>query len=170
MRTSPSGSKRLRGGQIFFPVLLLVCLYASTGLAQQPTPLVDPEVRRVGEQLRCMCGGCNYTVTSCNMLSCRGADHGRAKLMGLVQKGLNEEQIKAEFVKESGTVVLTKPPSEGFYLLGWLMPFAALLAGLLVVAWVLKHFLKKPAVAPATEDEVLSRYQRRIDQDLTKLD
>lgn len=153
-----------------FSLALVFVLFTAAAFAQNPTPLVDPEVRRIGEQLRCMCEGCSYTVTSCNMLSCKGAEYGRAKLLTLVKKGLNEEQIKADFVKEFGTIVLQKPPSQGFYLIGWVMPFIALLAGLLVVWWVIKRFLQKPATVPAGEDEVLSRYQRRIDQDLTTLD
>lgn len=164
-----AGFRRARG---LSPVCLVVVtlLFAVSSPAQQPTPLVDPEVRRIGEQLRCMCEGCSYTVTSCNMLSCKGAEYGRAKLLRLVQQGLNEEQIKADFVKEFGTIVLTKPPSTGFNLLGWVMPFVVLLAGLLLVWFVLKRFLRKPATVPAVDDEILSRYQGRIDQDLKTLE
>lgn len=149
---------------------LALLALAWAAFAQQPTPLVDPEVRRIGEQLRCMCGSCNYTLTSCNMLSCSGAESGRAKLLALVRQGLSEEQIKAEFVKQHGTVVLTKPPSEGFFLLGWLMPFVAIVAGLLVVWWVIKRFLQRPATAPAVDDVTLARYQDRIQQELERID
>jgi cytochrome c-type biogenesis protein CcmH/NrfF len=149
---------------------LILLALAWVGFAQQPTPLVDPEVRRIGEQLRCMCGSCNYTLTSCNMLSCSGAESGRAKLLALVRQGLSEEQIKAEFVKQHGTVVLTKPPSEGFFLLGWIMPFVAIAAGLLVVWWVIKRFLQRPATAPAVDDVTLARYQDRIQQELERID
>ena len=83
-----------------------------------------PDVRRVGETLRCMCG-CSYTVTSCNMLNCSGAEPARAKLLELVRKGLSDEAIREEFVKIHGRVVLIKPPSDGFNLVGWMMPFAA---------------------------------------------
>lgn len=148
--------------------LLLLVIAAGLLPAQEPTPLVNPEVRRIGEQLRCMCG-CNYTVTSCNMLSCEGAEYGRAKLLKLVQAGLSEKEIKASFVEEFGTVVLTSPPAEGFNLVGWVMPFVALLAGLLVVWWLLKTYLKKPATE-AVDDSVLDRYRDRIEKDLTDFD
>jgi cytochrome c-type biogenesis protein CcmH/NrfF len=147
--------------------LLAVALAA---LGQEPTPLVDPEVRRIGEQLRCMCGSCNYTLTSCNMLSCSGASSGRAKLLALVRQGLTEEQIKAEFVKQYGTVVLTKPPSEGFFLLGWIMPFAAIIAGLLLVWWVIRRFLQPAAAAPGVDEATLARYQERIEKELERID
>lgn len=143
---------------------------ACTALAQEPTPLVDPEVRRIGEQLRCMCGSCNYTLTSCNMLSCSGAEAGRTKLLALVRQGLSEEQIKAEFVKQYGSVVLMKPPSEGFFLLGWIMPFVAILAGLLLVWWVIRRFLQPPAAAPAVDEATLARYRERIQKELERID
>ncbi|MCW5980059.1 MAG: cytochrome c-type biogenesis protein CcmH [Bryobacteraceae bacterium] len=150
---------------------VLPLLIAAAALAQQPTPLVNPEVRRIGEQLRCMCGSCVYTLTSCNMLSCSGAESGRAKLLAMVEKGLTEEEIKAEFVRAHGVMVLTKPPAEGFNLVGWVMPFVALIGGLFIVWWVIKRFLQRPATAPAGgDDELFSRYQSRIEQDLTKLD
>lgn len=149
-----------------FGIFVLAC----TALAQEPTPLVDPEVRRIGEQLRCMCGSCNYTLTSCNMLSCSGAESGRAKLLTLVRQGLSEEQIKAEFVKQYGTVVLMKPPSEGFFLLGWIMPFIAIAAGLLLVWWVIRRFLQPPAAAPAVDEATLARYRERIQKELERID
>ncbi|MCP5118565.1 MAG: cytochrome c-type biogenesis protein CcmH, partial [bacterium] len=141
--------------RLFRSSLLLGIVLAAALPAQQPTPLVDPEVRRIGEQLRCMCGSCNYTVTSCNMMSCSGADYGRNKLKELVDKGLTEEAIKAEFVKEFGVVVLTKPPSEGFSLLGWVMPFVAIGVGLLVIWWVVRRYMGNKTPVPTVDAEVL---------------
>jgi cytochrome c-type biogenesis protein CcmH/NrfF len=149
---------------------LLYLALAATCLAQGTTPLTNPKVRRIGEGLRCMCGGCNYTLTDCNMLSCSGAEYGRAKLGALVAKGMSEAAIKAEFVKEFGPVVLTKPPTQGFFLLGWIMPFVAILIGLLAIWWFVKRFLAKPVTAPAVDPEILSRYRERIEKDLAKLD
>jgi len=117
-----------------------------------------------------MCGACNYTVTSCNMLSCSGAEYGRAKLKALVDQGLDEEAIKAAFVAEFGTVVLTQPPSEGFSLVGWVMPFVAIGFGLLLVWWFVKRYMGGPATVPAVEPEVLDRYKGRIEKDLSKIE
>ena len=154
-----------------FKSSLLILLVAVAALAQQPTPLVDPEVRRIGEQLRCMCpSNCSYTVTSCNMLSCSGAEYSRAKLKDLVDRGLDEQAIKAEFVKEFGTVVLNSPPSEGFTLLGWVMPFVAIAIGLLVIWWFLRRYLGQRAPIPIVDAAVLDRYKDRIEKDLAKID
>jgi cytochrome c-type biogenesis protein CcmH/NrfF len=65
-----------------------------------------------------------------------------------------------------------KPPAQGFNLLGYVMPFAAILVGLAFVWWVIKRFRKPLAVADGLEIDpaVLERYQERIDKDLEKLD
>jgi len=150
-------------------LLLLVLVVAS--LAQTGVnPLANAEVRRIGEKLRCMCGACSYTVTSCNMLRCHGAEPMRAKLLAMVEKGMTEQAILDEFAREYGRVVLTKPPSDGFNLLGWVMPFVAIAAGLLVIWWFIQHFRKPAAGTPAAEPEALARYRDRIEKDLEKLD
>jgi cytochrome c-type biogenesis protein CcmH len=151
-------------------LIIFVLLPVAPLWAQEPTPLVDPEVRRIGEQLRCMCGACNYTVTSCNMLSCSGAEYGRAKLKALVDQGLDEEAIKAAFVAEFGTVVLTQPPTEGFSLVGWVMPFVAIGFGLAFIWWFVKRYLGGPAPVPAVESELLDRYKDQIEKDLSKIE
>lgn len=156
--------------------LFLFTLVAA-GLAQTGgTPLTNADVRRVGETLRCMCG-CSYTVTSCNMLSCSGAEPARAKLLELVQKGLSDDAVREEFVKIHGRVVLTKPPSDGFNLVGWVMPFVATGVGLALVVWLISRLYRRPSLAVAggvpsgpVESDELKRYREEIEKDLSKLD
>ena len=149
---------------------IIILALAGICLAQAQTPLVDPEVRRIGEQLRCMCGACNYTVTSCNMMSCSGAEYGRKKLGDLVKAGLSEEEIKANFVQEFGVVVLRQPPTEGFNLVGWVMPFAAIVMGLLFIWWFLRRYSGSRTPVPAVDDAVLEQYRERIEKDFSKID
>lgn len=150
--------------------LLTVVLAAAT-LAQSGSPLTDPNVRRVGEMLLCLCG-CGSTVTSCNMQHCHFSDPARVKIRQMVQAGMSDKEILDAFVKENGLKVLVKPPTEGFNLVGWIMPVAGFIAGLGIVWLVIRRF-RRPATAvagPAIDDAVLARYQERIDRDLEKLD
>ncbi|HWR54133.1 MAG TPA: cytochrome c-type biogenesis protein CcmH [Bryobacteraceae bacterium] len=150
--------------------LLAVVLAAAT-LAQSGSPLTDPNVRRVGEMLLCLCG-CGSTVTSCNMQHCHFSDPARVKIREMVQAGMSDKQILDAFVKENGLKVLVKPPTEGFNLVGWIMPIAWFVAGLGFVWLVIRRF-RRPAPAPAgppIDDAVLARYQERIDRDLEKLE
>jgi cytochrome c-type biogenesis protein CcmH len=153
--------------------LVLFALVGASLAQTGGTPLTNPDVRRVGETLRCMCG-CSYTVTSCNMLNCSGAEPARAKLLELVQKGLSDDAIREEFVKQYGRVVLTKPPSDGFNLVGWIMPFAAAGLGLALVFWLISRLYRRaPAVsvaAGAVESDQMKRYRDQIEKDMSKLD
>jgi len=152
--------------------LVLFALVAASLAQTGSTPLTNADVRRVGETVRCMCG-CSYTVTSCNMLNCSGVEPARAKLLELVQKGLSDDDVRGEFVKIYGRVVLTKPPSDGFNLVGWLMPFAVTGAGLALVIWLISHLYRRtPAVdaGPGLESDELKRYREQIEKDLSKLD
>jgi cytochrome c-type biogenesis protein CcmH/NrfF len=154
--------------QKFKTKLLLLPLLAAAMMFGD-TPLVNPDVRRIGEKVRCMCGSCNYTLTSCNMMSCHGAAEGRPMMLALVEKGLTEEQILDEFVGKYGIAVLTKPPAEGFNLVGWVMPGVAVLAGLMLIYWFIRR-MRKPAAVPDIDPAVLARYKDSIEKDLAKLD
>jgi cytochrome c-type biogenesis protein CcmH len=74
-------------------------------------------------------------------------------------------------VGQYGKRVLAVPPAEGFNLLAWVMPFAAIGAGLAMI-WLFIRRIRKPAPSPdaPVDPAVLSRYQERIESDLTKLD
>jgi len=150
---------------------LLVLALAAIALAQGGNPLLNERVRRLGEQLGCQCG-CGSSVTSCNMLNCHFSGPAREKLLTMVNAGESDAAILDAFVKQYGQRVLLKPPAEGFNLLGWVMPFAAIAAGLAFLWWVIKRFRRPMAVAagPDMDAATLARYSERIDKDLEKLD
>ncbi len=150
---------------------LLLLAAVAVGLGQTGTPLANPEVRRLGEGLRCMCG-CSYTITSCNMLNCHWVEPARRKLAAMVDKGMSDAAIYEEFVRENGRVILTKPPSDGFNAVGWVMPYAALAAGLAAIAWFLKRLMRPAAIGPPVDidSEEYARYRERIEKDLSGLD
>ncbi len=150
---------------------LLLVFLALLFMGQGDNPLLNVRVRRLGEQLGCLCG-CGASITSCNMLQCHFALPARQKLLAMVNAGESDQTIFAAFVKEYGERVLLKPPAEGFNLVGWLMPFAAIVAGLAFVWWVIGRFRRPLAVpaGPTVDDAALAHYRERIDRDLEKLD
>jgi len=150
---------------------LLALALAAASLPQGGSPLENARVRRLGDQLACLCG-CGSTITSCNMLHCHFAEPAREKLLAMVNAGESDAAIFNAFVKEYGKRILLKPPAEGFNLLGWVMPFVALALGLAVVWWLIQRFRKPVAVAggPDLDPAALARYRERIEKDLEKLD
>ncbi len=164
-RTAWSAAGSLAG------LLLVLVLLAGGAFAQDESPLTNPEVRRIGEKLMCLCG-CGSTVTSCNMQHCHFSDPARQKLLAMVKAGKSEDEILASFVSEYGLQILVKPPAEGFNLVGWVMPFVGIAIGLTIVWMVIQRFRRPLAAAPAPEeaDAALARYRQRIEKDLEKLD
>ena len=152
--------------------VLLTALLAFS-LAHGATPLTNQRVRQLGEMLHCMCG-CNSSVTSCNMINCHFADPVRHRLLTLVEQGAEDKDIFAEMEKTYGKAILRQPPSEGFYLMSWVMPFAGLAAGLTLILLLIRYYFgRRLATAGAGVEEnspELAKYKERIEKDLADLD
>lgn len=138
------------------------------------SPLTDPRMRKVGERLKCLCG-CKATVTSCDMMECRYSSPARAQIVSMINKGEPENAILAWFAKQQGLTALMAPPTEGFYAVGWVMPFVGLLFGFLIVYYFLRQY-RKPKVeiaaskAPPVPPQTLDRYRAQIDRDLAQME
>ena len=137
----------------------------------------DPAFRRVSNRVLCQCG-CNYMVLSCNMLDCPSATYIRKSIRTSLAAGQDEQIILASFVEQYGPKILAEPPREGFFWLGWIMPFVALALGGGMVSYVLwKWNTGRAAPAAATQQNaapqaassaVVEKYRAEIDQELGK--
>ncbi|MDE0331320.1 MAG: cytochrome c-type biogenesis protein CcmH [Nitrospinae bacterium] len=80
-----------------------------------------------------------------------------AQLRELVRRkifaGESKEQIVKYFVEVYGRDVLPKPPTEGFYLTAWLLPFGGLLAGFGVVFVLVRSWTRRPEDAEQSEEK-----------------
>ena len=156
---------------------VLSFLIAVMCLAQTGTPLQNPEVRRIGSRLKCLCGGCNASVTSCDMPRCHYSDPSRHKIATMLGQGKSEDDIVTAFVKESGLVANLIPPSEGFYGVGWTMPFVALVGGTALLFFVVRRLRQRPALVSSLagagsspDDPLLNKHRARIEKELDDLD
>jgi cytochrome c-type biogenesis protein CcmH/NrfF len=150
---------------------LLLILLAAVSLAQSPVDLVTPEIRRVGEKLACKCGSCASTVGSCPMLECHYSHPARQKIETMQKQGTPDDAIIAAFIKQEGISALAAPPAEGFSLVGWLMPFAAILFGLALIWLYIRRYRKPAAVTPAPAPSAVDeRYRDRIEKELSELE
>jgi len=137
--------------------MITVALAAFMLLAPMPAtaqaPLgPDGEVLydRVCKELMCLCG-CNQTVKACPMIGCESAVPSRNKVKALISQGKNHDEILAVFVKEKGQVILSKPKEEGFNLIGYILPFVAIIVVGGLVFNLIKGWTRSgaPAVAQA---------------------
>jgi cytochrome c-type biogenesis protein CcmH/NrfF len=141
---------------------LLLVAAAALLLGDGGTPLENPRVRQLGDQLACLCG-CGSSVTSCNMLHCHFSEPARQKLLTMVKAGMSDSDIFASFVRDYGPRILLKPPAEGFNLLGWVMPFVALALGLAVVWWFIQRIRKPLPAGPQPDPVTLARVEKDLE-------
>lgn len=150
---------------------LLACSFFIALSLAQTSDMLDPNIRRVGEKLACLCGGCKNSVGSCPMLGCHYATPRREQIRTELAAGKTDQQIVDGMVKEQGIQALVTPPAEGFNVLAWVMPFVMIGIGLLAIAFFIKYMNAKRAAA--VEDvpaEVLDRYHDQIEKETSKLE
>ncbi len=112
----------------------------------------------------CDCGKVLYTC------QCGTAHELRGTIKGMLEEGKNRKEILAWFEDTYGEVVLAAPKAEGFNLVAWILPFAAVgLAGslLCLILWRWSSGSRQePVVATAGASDV---YQQRVEADLKKM-
>ena len=155
---------------------LLLALLLTGALMQGTVPLTNDRVRRLGDMLKCKCG-CQASITGCNMINCHFSDPVRTELLRLIDAGVSDDNIFASIQATYGKDIMLKPPSDsGFYMMGWVMPFAVLAGGLGLLYLVLQGYRKRRPLNSAGGEDVpvaspdLAKYQARIDKDLSDLE
>lgn len=150
--------------------LLLLLITSYLCLAQVSSDFIPADVKRVGMRLACLCGACKNSVGDCPMIGCHYSAPARDRIGQMIKEGTSDDAIVNIFVKEQGLKALVVPPAEGFNLLAWWMPVAAVLIGLLAIYMWISRMRKPAAAAPAIDPAVLEKYRDSIDQDLAKLE
>lgn len=153
--------------------LALALLLAAPGVAQKVTDGDEMylKMREVGEQLRCQCG-CSYTVGSCNMLACHFREQVNPDIREALMAGLAPDVIVEQMIAKFGPELRTEPRPEGFGLLGWTMPFIALLIGMIITPFIVKRWKKRERQAEARhkplDERVVAGYEAAIERDLAE--
>ena len=106
-----------------------------------------PEQRfnSLGHKLMCACG-CNQVLLECNHVGCTYSDRMRNELTAALQRGDNDDLILQAFVQKYGPVVLAAPTTTGFNRIAWIMPFVALLGGILLTVTLVRVWKSRAAV------------------------
>src|ERR1700683_2400977 len=82
----------------------------------------------VSQGLTCQCG-CGLTVANCNHPECSFSVPMRGEIARMIDKGMDRPAIIAIYRAKFGEKLLSAPTTEGFNLLAWIVPFAALIVG-----------------------------------------
>jgi cytochrome c-type biogenesis protein CcmH/NrfF len=142
-------------------------LLAAPLRAGAPTP---EEIKVVAKELVCLCGSCNReSLATC---TCTEFAVPQREVIGAaLEAGKTQDEIVADFVSRYGQMVLASPPPEGYKLLAWIAPIAALLLGValvrtVLVRWRRDHTQPQPASAAAGPQG----YNQRLQQELRDFD
>jgi cytochrome c-type biogenesis protein CcmH/NrfF len=106
-------------------------------------------INQLGHEMICMCG-CNYLLLECNHLHCPYLGRMRDELTAAVGRGDSDSSILQAFVQNYGAVVLAAPTKTGFNRVAWIMPYAALAGGILLVAFIVRAWRGKPLAIHAS--------------------
>jgi cytochrome c-type biogenesis protein CcmH len=127
------------------------------------TPVSEDTVHDVAAQLRCVV---------CQSLSVADSPSETAhEMKGIIRErlaaGESPEQVRAYFVEKYGNWILLSPPRQGFNLLVWVVPFAGLGLGLVLVLLVVRRWSRRPAPtqAPPMDPAMRARIRREVERE-----
>lgn len=157
---------RLRDSLLVLVAAVAVCL---SGDAQTAAEKPSNDVRRVGARLQCQCG-CKDSVSTCSMLECSFSKPAKERIAKMQAAGNTDSEIIQAFIHDNGAGIYLALPSA----FGWIIPYAAIGAGLLVIWAFVKKYRKPRPVAEVgpleLDDPALEKYKDQIENDLAKLE
>lgn len=135
--------------------------------------LESEDAQKVTRVIQCFCGTCsNQTLHDC---TCGVATSERRKVAAALAEGKTPDELIAAYIVQHGPQVRIVPEKAGLNLVGWAVPFAASLLGLIALVFVLRgwqrHAEAAPAAAPsAAPGPADGQYQAMLERDLKDMD
>jgi cytochrome c-type biogenesis protein CcmH len=147
----------------------MAALLAATALGAAPASAVTPRTSLSAIEQQVMCVTCGIPLQEADSPA---AQQEKQFIQGLVADGDSAAQIKRKLVQEYTTAVLALPPDRGFNVAFYLVPIAAVLAALALLAVLLPRWRRNRAAAPASDaPSALSAAENaRLDADLARFD
>jgi cytochrome c-type biogenesis protein CcmH len=135
-------------------VLLVLSL---NPLVAATAPDLEDRTREIATELRCVvCQNLSVADSPSEM-----AQQMRDVVREQLQAGKTPEQIKEFFVSKYGEWVLLKPKTTGFSALLWILPYAALILGIIAALWFVRRWskAKRTVREPAQQTGVTAQAQ-----------
>ena len=156
------GEGESTSGTLLLLGAMMICLFlvVMPALSAVPPDLED-RTREIATELRCVvCQNLSVADSPSEM-----AQQMRAVVREQLEAGKTPEQIKEFFVSKYGEWVLLKPKTTGFSALLWILPYAALVIGIVAALWFIRRWSKAkkmrserahPVVTAEAQDEFLT--------------
>lgn len=130
----------------FFRIALLFCalplLLAASG--------DNARYQTVGGKIMCMCS-CDQMLLKCNHVGCPYSARMISQLKENLNKSSNDADVLNFFRREWGVTSVVEPSRHGFELLAWVLPFAGLGTGMVLVILVARKWKTGPVEVGKTE-------------------
>lgn len=110
----------------------------------------DARFNDLGHRLMCKCG-CSQILLECNHVGCSYSTKMRDQLTAGLERGDNDDLILQGFVQTYGATVLAAPTTTGFNVVAWIMPFVALISGIVLVGFIARKWKFRAAPAGAQD-------------------
>jgi len=130
--------------------VLVVCVCAFTMLGAGNA---DHRYEKLGHALVCQCG-CGQILAECNHVGCPVSPVMLDELHKQIATGLPDTGVLNFFIGKYGPIALASPSRGGFDTVAWVVPFAILLLGILLVTYLLKR--RRPQFLPAAPPAPIS--------------
>jgi cytochrome c-type biogenesis protein CcmH/NrfF len=104
----------------------------------------------LGDKIMCSCG-CGQMLLKCNHVGCPNSAKMISQLRTQAASDKSDEEVLNFFRREWGVTAVAEPAQRGFELLVWVMPFAALALGGLLVILIVRKWRQRLAKAGQPE-------------------
>jgi cytochrome c-type biogenesis protein CcmH len=142
---------------------------AARSVRMPPKPGATPSVTNderdaLEHRIRCQCG-CTLDVYTCRTtdFSCQVSPAMHRDIIALVQGGYSAPEILAAFENVYGERVLMAPRREGFNLVGYVLPGAAIAVGAVALAIMLRRW-RRPVPQMAAPDASIQATPEELKQ------
>ena len=106
----------------------------------------NPRYENIGGKIMCTCG-CGQMLLKCNHVGCPNSEKMQRQLRAQIAATNDDEQVLNFFRTEWGVTTVVEPGHHGFELLAWILPFAGLGLGVLLVIVVVRKWRRRPVEA-----------------------
>ena len=124
-------------------LVLVVAVFAFLGAGDQ-----DARFKDLGHRMMCTCG-CGQILLECNHVGFTVSDRMRGELVAALDRGDNDDLTLQSFVQKYGPTVIAAPSTSGFGRVAWIMPFLALVLGIVLTVYLVRAWKSKPSPALA---------------------
>ena len=147
--------------RVLLATLVAGIAVAAPALASEPKPTLAEIESEV------VCPTCHTTL---DQSSSPVAERMRTFIRARIAAGDTKSEIKAKLVADFGEQVLASPPKKGFNLLAWVLPPVITAIGAAVLAGLAIRWARRRDAAAAGVADVDPALERRIDDELARLD